>query len=357
MTEGTKKWAGYSALYAVEQEKEKKSQSTPPTGTSTSTTSSGTSTSTTSSTTNTTPKPSLPPPAAPTRDFMKVANSIGREAVAGGLFSGKSKQLYDYLYSRTRGAIMPCRTVRLSNKELMLGADISAEMTLRANVSRLGNAGLIRMVRIVGSHEGNEYTVFLPEEIETGASGTSTTRGTNTSKNLPPLVPLESSTTITSLSSNESTTSSESKTSFKTNTERSDDDEAFAEFAAAMSEAARDITGRELTVAEARKWRDLADVLITELKIAAARTTTNSTVNNVPAFLAEHLRRRLFKKDRKMMSDESKAEAGSAQSVIKVDVKKCPDCGGSNWWYPQGPDKGVVRCGHEKLKGTHLGGG
>jgi hypothetical protein len=33
--------------------------------------------------------------AAPARDFTRVANSIVREAVAGGQFKGKSKQLYD----------------------------------------------------------------------------------------------------------------------------------------------------------------------------------------------------------------------------------------------------------------------
>lgn len=58
----------------------------------------------------TTPTPRRPPtpptPVAPERDFAKVANSIVREAVAGGYFTGKSKQLYDFLYSRTRGAII-----------------------------------------------------------------------------------------------------------------------------------------------------------------------------------------------------------------------------------------------------------
>src|SRR3954462_3407784 len=46
-------------------------------------------------------------PIAPERDFMKTANSIVREAVPGGLFRGKSKQLYDALYLLTRGAVVP----------------------------------------------------------------------------------------------------------------------------------------------------------------------------------------------------------------------------------------------------------
>lgn len=28
----------------------------------------------------------------------------------------------------------------------------------------------------------------------------------------------------------------------------------------------------------------------------------------------------------------------------------CPDCYGTNWWYPQGTEKGVKRCFHERVK-------
>lgn len=30
----------------------------------------------------------------------------------------------------------------------------------------------------------------------------------------------------------------------------------------------------------------------------------------------------------------------------------CPDCGGSGYFYPEGVDKGVKICKHEKLKGA-----
>lgn len=129
----------------------------------------------------------------------------------------------------------------------------------------------------------------------------------------------------------------QSKTSFNTNTERSDD-EAFG----SLRSAERELTGK---ASSSEAWSELSDVLVTELKIAAARTT----VSSVPAFLSEHLRRRLFKKDRKTMNDETKAEGGSAKPVTIIDAKHCPDCGGSSWWYPEGPEKGVTRCVHEKL--------
>jgi hypothetical protein len=49
------------------------------------------------------------------------------------------------------------------------------------------------------------------------------------------------------------------------------------------------------------------------------------------------------------MNDESRAEGRVPQSTSSMDAKQCPDCGGSSWWYPEGPEKGVARCAHEKL--------
>lgn len=78
------------------------------------------------------------------------------------------------------------------------------------------------------------------------------------------------------------------KTSFKTNTEGSaDDDAALAGMITILKSATKEITGKEVSTAESNRWKELAEVLIAELKIAAARTT----VSSVPAFLAEHLRR------------------------------------------------------------------
>jgi len=142
-------------------------------------------------------------------------------------------------------------------------------------------------------------------------------------------------------------TSASPKTSFKTNTERSDDDEAFAGFLNLMREATKEITGKELSKTEVDRWREVGEVLVTELKIAAARTT----VSSVPSFLAEHLRRRLFKKDRKEMSaPEIKGEENQPPwSISKEKLKECPDCGGTGFYYPKGFEGGVAKCKHEKL--------
>jgi hypothetical protein len=87
-------------------------------------------------------------------------------------------------------------------------------------------------------------------------------------------------------------------------------------------------------------------VLVAELKIAAARTT----VSSAPAFMAEHLRRRLWKIDKKQARAEGRELPDEAVSKIQtIDASKCSDCGGSGWWYPDGEAKGVAKCKHEKL--------
>jgi hypothetical protein len=110
----------------------------------------------------------------------------------------------------------------------------------------------------------------------------------------------------------------------------------------------RELTGKDLSSAETARWTELADVLIAELKIAAVRTT----VSSVPSFLAEHLRRRLWKMDKKQARAEGRELPDqSVTSATPVEQPKdCADCGGSGWWYPNGMERGVAKCKHERLK-------
>lgn len=117
-----------------------------------------------------------------------------------------------------------------------------------------------------------------------------------------------------------------------------DDDTALA----ALSATERELTGK---VSSPDAWLPLFELLTTELKIAAART---GTVSNVPAFLTEHLRRRLFKRSKEEMQGQSR-QASQTQAGEAVEANQCPDCGGSGWWYPEGTDKGVARCKHARL--------
>ncbi|MET0624144.1 MAG: hypothetical protein ABW250_14260 [Pyrinomonadaceae bacterium] len=281
-----------------------------------------------------------------------MANSIAREAVPAGMFTGKAKQLYDCLYSLTRGAIAPSRTVRIAKSDLMDKAAIGSKVTLDQNIRRLEIVGLISVETIGGIQGGNQYTVFLPEE--TGASP-STPPSTGTRAPTPPspptgvqkLDPLPLSETTPpsrGLSVDSADTSGRHKTLIKTNTEK-DDDEAFARLLASLRKAVREVTGRETSAAEAERWEQLGELLVTELKIAAGRTT----VSSVPAFLTEHLRRRLWKKEKRQLEEEEKSVASSWSGAAKVDASKCPDCFGTGMWYPEGFEKGVAKCEHNKL--------
>lgn len=287
-------------------------------------------------------------PVAPQRDYTKVANSIGREAVPSGLFTGKSKQLYDCLYSLTRGAVVPSRAVRISRPKLMKKAGIGSRVTFDANIERLIRVGLIGVRPIAGEHEGNEYTVLLPEEVEASmpsqASQTGQTSLTSPAQKLDSLVCLETSQTRHSLSPRVSTIYDNPKTLFKT-IEKNFDDEAFAGLIELLRETVKELTGKSPSGSERERWRELGELLMAELRIAAARTT----VSSVPSFFTEHLRRRLWKMDKKpVVTDEKNASEVTETAPQPIDVKNCADCGGTGFYYPQGYEGGVARCRHEK---------
>lgn len=289
---------------------------------------------------------------APERDFTRTANSIVREAVPAGIFKGKSKQIYDCLYSLTRGAIVPKRKVRISRPKLMALAHIGSRVTFDSNVRHLSNVGLIVVEQIAGEHEGNEYHLFLPEEISMPSQTRqgSQTSLTDTAQKQDRLVSPESSQTRHSISPKESATWDTSKT-FSKDIERTDDDDAaLAGLNAALKAVAIEVTGKGLSLAERDRWMELGEILAAELKIAAARTT----ISSAPSFLTEHLRRRLWKKDKGQLQAEAEAiSATTPKPTFSVEqIAKCPDCGGSGFFYPQGYEGGVAKCKHKKLEAT-----
>jgi hypothetical protein len=295
---------------------------------------------------------------APERDYTRVANSIVRHAVPSGLFGeqgGKAKELYDTLYSLTRGAVSPKRKVRIPKDQLMRKAGIGSEVTLRKNLMRLRDAKLVKEGIVPGTHGGNEYEVFLPEEVglmlptpSTPSRPSTPSTGSNPPQIREGVEPLESTASSPSLSLDISMVSADDKTLFLRHQRTDDDDAALAGVIAALKSANKEITGRELSRTEADRWKELADVLVAELKIAAARTT----VSSVPAFLAEHLRRRLWKVDKKQARAEGRElpDETIGSTLLQENSKDCPDCGGSGWWYPEGTEKGVAKCKHARLK-------
>jgi hypothetical protein len=264
------------------------------------------------------------------------------------MFNGKAKQLYDCLYAMTRGAIVPSMTIRISRSELMIKSSIGAKVTLEQNLRRLVASGLVSIKTIGGIQGGNEYTVRLPEEALDSTPPSTPPSPPSGGQNLGLLAPLETSPPSRGLSLTVTDTSEDSKTFFKTKEENIDDDAALAGLIDALKAINRELTGKDLSHTEADRWRELADVLVAELKIAAARTT----VSSVPSFLAEHLRRRLWKLDKKQARAEGRELPDEQmKAVTSIDSSQCPDCGGSGWWYPEGPEKGVAKCKHSKM--TH----
>src|SRR5215204_535967 len=255
--------------------------------------------------------PPIEVPVSPARDYTKVANSIRREAVPSGLFKGKSKQLYDTLYGLTRGAVVPKRKTRISRPKLMKLAHIGARVTFDANVDHLRTVGLIDVTVVAGEHEGNEYEVFIPEELSIPSLTSQTTMTSQTShaQKVDRLVSLETSQTRYTSSVDNTGAYGDPKTSFKTNTERTDD-EAFATLVEKLRTASREVSGKEPSESDRERWGEVAELLVTELKVAASRTT----VTSAPAFLAEHLRRRLRKADARQIEREV-GEASTKQAT------------------------------------------
>ncbi|MDQ5826444.1 MAG: hypothetical protein M3441_19810 [Chloroflexota bacterium] len=304
------------------------------------------------------PNPTRPltaQPAAPQRDFNKRANSLDRVALPAGIFPGSSKKLYDALYIRTRGAVVPAKSIRATKRELSDWSGIRNAKTIDAHLRYFSAVGLIISSWERGQNDGSLYEVLLPEETSglfVRSRGVTPPDPTLQGDTPPDGELLQNSGSphhqnlgsphVTNLPV-ESIASDGAKTSFKTNTE-SDDDEAYADFLAALKKATKEITGREASPTERQRWAELADLLVTELKIAAGRTT----VSNVPAFFTEHLRRRLWKKEKRQIEAEA-AEQKKSALVPEVDASKCPDCFGTGMYYPGGFEKGVARCPHSKL--------
>jgi hypothetical protein len=141
--------------------------------------------------------------------------------------------------------------------------------------------------------------------------------------------------------------SEDAKTSFKTNTEN-DDEAGAAAITRAVKKLIEEVTGKVATRGELEKLCEVIEVLTLEGKIASARTT----VSSAGPFLAEHLRRRLFKKGKQELAVES---TQSEPVVPAVDAKACPDCAGVGWYYPEGKEKGMAKCRHTRLLAGNMG--
>jgi len=232
-------------------------------------------------------------PIAPQRDFTRVANSIVRDAVPQGIFIGKSKQIYDFLYLKTRGAIQPKRSIRVTKFNLMRGSGIGSERTLLKNINHLKSVGFIKVTEFDGQHGGNEYEVFLPEETQPTPPTSATSRQSHyVPQEVESLPPVESN--VGGVAQAQQSQEFNGNLILKTNTDTVIDDESASEFSFVIKKlntVSLELTGKGISMREKEKWESLVDLLILELRTAAKRT---KSVSSVPAFLTEVLRRQFF---------------------------------------------------------------
>lgn len=111
--------------------------------------------------------------------------------------------------------------------------------------------------------------------------------------------------------------SGESAAGSSSNLEAGVDDESFDALVEKLKTASREVSGKEPSRADAERWAEVAEILVTELKVAASRTT----ITSAPAFLAEHLRRRLRKADARQIEREvGEASVRQPSSTTKPEL-------------------------------------
>jgi hypothetical protein len=244
-----------------------------------------------------------------------VPNSITREALQEGLFRGKSKQVWDYLWSISRGAVMPTRVIRKSRKEIKSGSGLGSMVTVDAAIEHLKNLGLLAVRPVIGSLVGNEYEIFTLEEASINparyTSTSSISSNTSPTHKLDDLDILDSSISSTTQLT-ENTTGYKSPNTFFNTIDDDDTHTLLNYFSKTLLEAANAVIGRKLTVSEQERvlWNECACVLADELKAAAERA---EPISSVPAFLAAHLRRRFA---RKTKLENSNADQNRKPSLV-----------------------------------------
>jgi hypothetical protein len=257
---------------------------------------------------------------SPARNFTKVPNSITKKAIPEKLFKGLSKHTYDILYRQTRGAVNPSRKIQLTKIEIMKKTGLSFN-TIQTHIRYLKEAGLLRVEMIIGKHEGSIYEILIPEEIKKITKDNPTqdnpTQPNPTLKTQPDTIQVLGHLGLSNSIENKDTYSS-AKTSFKDI--ENNDDEAFAPMLKVLIDGCEKVAGKNPSKSQKGNWKELAELLVMELEIAAART---KSVSNVPAFLTEHLRRRLLGKAAMLKSKASNSlQVGKANDPKAEEVEE-----------------------------------
>lgn len=302
--------------------------------------------------------PSSPPRRAPQAAGVPVPDDTPRRSEALDATHTSSEQLvYNFMYRETisRGI----RERHFGPKELLAATPIRSHVTVRKAIDGLIAKLSIEIVsNVFGSPFGPRYRIYEPREVarRRAAAGIYIDPG---SKRIEPAVtPTETPIDTTTVSTTDTptvtaTATPTTPTVTPTNTvgatattfggvtptssvgvflnkensgrgENSasaasssksgavgDDDGAFSGLIKKLRAAVLEATGREPSAADAERWNELGDLLVGELRSASERTQISST----PAFLAEHLRRRLRRPDAGQTGQDS-ASVATGKGVV-----------------------------------------
>ena len=249
-------------------------------------------------------------PTAPAKNFSKVANSVTK-GITENLFKGFSKQTYDVLYSKTRGAIKPSRFVTLPKKDLESLTGFSGN-TLSKHLSHLKSVGLIKIELNLGQHKGSTYEVIIPDErVTQRTQPTQPNQLTEpTPKSGTPPTP-ESGESWGSLNEENKDTYESPKTFFKDFKYNDDEIKAFQPLLEILIEQNLKLTGKLPSIENAESWKALGETLKKELVKAANKT---ESISDVPKFLATVLERKgLNAKPKKFKPSELRPKTDTAK--------------------------------------------
>lgn len=240
---------------------------------------------------------------SPTSDFQKIPNSVTRDALPQGTFKGKSKHVYDYLWSVSRGAIQPTRIVKKSRREIKQGAGLGSMVTVDAAIEHLERIGLIKVTASVGSLAGNQYEIFAPDEIDVGYTSISSISSISSlTQKVDILDNPENSISRTTQTIEDTAIYKDAKTIFKT-LKQDDDDSPLAQSLRSLNEAAKRTTGKDLGKKDFEAFGEIVELIIAETDLARTRTHSVSVYLKLAA---ENLRRRLYSRPKQTKGKSEK---------------------------------------------------
>ncbi len=237
-------------------------------------------------------------PVSPSSNYFKTSNDEVDEAIRLGLFKGTSYETYKILFRQTRGHISQRRSIKITFSEIEKLTGVSHN-TLRGHLKWLENSHWIHRDYKLGDNTGVEIEIRTYSEIKHLLPTPSPTTsyhpllpGTTTYQNVGGGTTQNLEGGGGGLTPENIEENGSLRLSFKTLT-YIDDDAPVINLLEKFNGMARKLTGKNLTKKDLEKLSDVAEMLITETIIAAART---DSVSASISFMAENLRRRLYSK-------------------------------------------------------------